>query len=60
MTTYSPDGYGVRTARISRMPQELDRFLKEHGLVAGDVLQLPDFSEQQPVTDEERAIFEAA
>ena len=42
------------------MPQELDRFLKEHGLVAGDVLQLPDFSEQQPVTEEERAIFEAA
>ena len=54
------DGYGVRTARISRMPQELDRFLKEHGLVAGDVLQLPDFSEQQPVTEEERAIFDAA
>ncbi|MDD7631843.1 MAG: hypothetical protein SOY43_07345 [Parabacteroides sp.] len=54
------DGYGVRTARISRMPQELDRFLKEHGLVAGDVLQLPDFSEQQPVTEKERAIFEAA
>ena len=54
------DGYGVRTARISRMPQELDRFLKEHGLVAGDVSQLSDFSEQQPVTEEERAIFEAA
>lgn len=54
------DGYGVRTARISRMPKELDYFLKKNGLIEGKVAQLPDFTEQKPVTDGERNIFEAA
>lgn len=54
------EGYGVRTARISRMPGELDFFLKKNGLVKGEAVQQPDFSEQKPVTDDERAIFEAA
>ncbi len=54
------DGYGVRASRISAMPDELDRFLKEQGFIEGDVEQFEDFSEQQPVTDEEKAIFDAA
>ncbi|MCD8203226.1 MAG: hypothetical protein LUD48_06270 [Prevotella sp.] len=54
------DGYGVRASRISAMPQELDRFLKEQGFIEGEVEPLEDFSEQQPVTDEEKAIFDAA
>lgn len=54
------EGYGVRTARIAAMPKELDRFLKESKLVAGEVEPLPAYSEQQPVTDEQKHIFNQA
>lgn len=53
-------GYGVRTARVAAAAKELDRFLKENGYKEGTVEKLPDYSAQQPVTDEERAIFDAA
>jgi len=53
-------GYGVRTARVAAAARELDRFLKENGYKAGTVEPLPDYSAQQPVTDAERAIFDAA
>ena len=53
-------GYGVRTARVAAAERELDRFLKENGYKAGTVSPLPDYSPQQPVTDAERAIFDAA
>ena len=53
-------GYGVRTARVGAVAKELDRFLIENGYKEGTVEQLPDYSAQQPVTDEERAIFDAA
>ena len=53
-------GYGVRTARIAAAAKELDRFLKENGYKAGTVEKLPDYSAQQPVTEAERAIFDAA
>ncbi len=53
-------GYGVRTARVAAAPKELDRFLKENGYKQGTVEKLPDYSAQQPVTDAERAIFDAA
>ena len=54
------EGYGVRTARVAAAEKELDRFLKENGYKEGNVEKLPDYSAQQPVTDEERAIFDAA
>jgi flavodoxin len=54
------DGYGVRTARVAAAEKELDRFLKENGYKEGAVVPLPDYSAQQPVTDEEKAIFDAA
>lgn len=54
------EGYGVRNARIAAMPAELDRFLKEKGLVDGDVEALPAFSQEQLVTDAEAAIFDKA
>ena len=38
----------------------LDRFLKENGYKAGSVKPLPAYSAQQPVTDAEKAIFDAA
>ncbi|MDO4162817.1 MAG: flavodoxin [Bacteroides sp.] len=53
-------GYGVRTARLAAMPKEVDRFLKENKYVEGEVEALPDYSAQQPVTEEEKTIFDAA
>ena len=53
-------GYGVRTARVAAAEKELDRFLKENGYKEGEVSPLPDYSEQQPVTEEDKAIFDAA
>ena len=53
-------GYGVRTARVAAAEKELDRFLKENGYKKGTVEKLPEYSAQQPVTDAEKAIFDAA
>ena len=54
------EGYGVRTARVAAAAKELDRYLKENGYKKGKVAKLPDYSAQQPVTEAERAIFDAA
>ena len=53
-------GYGVRAARVAAAEKELDRFLKENGYKEGTISPLPDYSEQQPVTDADKAIFDAA
>ena len=53
-------GYGVRTARVAAAAKELDRFLKENGYKKGTVAKLPDYSAQQPVTEADKAIFDAA
>ena len=53
-------GYGVRQLRVAAADKELDRFLKENGYIAGKVKALPAYSAQQPVTDAEKAIFDAA
>ncbi|SEF60120.1 Flavodoxin [Xylanibacter ruminicola] len=53
-------GYGVRAARVDAAAKELDRFLKENGYKEGVVSKLPEYSAQQPVTEEEKAIFDAA
>ena len=53
-------GYGVRTARVASAAKELDRFLKENGYKKGTVAQLPEYSAQQPVTDADKAVFDAA
>lgn len=54
------EGYGVRTARVAAAAKELDRFLKENKYKKGKVAKLPEYSAQQPVTDKEKAIFDAA
>ena len=54
------EGYGVRTARVAAAAKELDRFLKENGYKKGTVTKLPAYSAQQPVTEAEKAIFDAA
>ena len=53
-------GYGVRAARIDAVPKEIDRFLKANGYLEGEAVQLEEFPEQQPATEEEAAIFMAA
>ncbi len=53
-------GYGVRNARITKAPAEVERFLVENGYIAGEVEALPEYSEQQPVNEEETVIFDAA
>ena len=53
-------GYGVRAARISKIKDEIDRFLKENGFIEGEFTKLEDFPQQHPATEEEAAIFDAA
>lgn len=53
-------GYGIRTARVAAAAKELDRFLKENGYKQGTVTPLPAYSAQQPVTEQDKAIFDAA
>ena len=53
-------GYGVRTARVAAVEKELNRFLIENGYKKGIVAKRPDYSAQQPVTEAEKAIFDAA
>ena len=53
-------GYGVRAARMAEMPEEVERFLKAGGFVAGDFVKLDEFPEVHAVSEEESAIFDAA
>lgn len=53
-------GYGIRTARIGKVAEEVDRWLIEAGYKDGEVEALPAFMEHHPVTAEEKAIFKAA
>ena len=53
-------GYGVRAARMDAVPQEVDQFLKANGFLEGDYFQPEEFPEQQPVSEEEAAIFDKA
>lgn len=53
-------GYGLRTARLASATTEIERFLIENGFVTGQVEQLPNYSDQIAVTDDEIAIFNTA
>jgi len=53
-------GYGVRAARLAAMPDEIDQFLKRNGFLEGEFVLLDEFSDPQPVTEAEAAIFDAA
>lgn len=53
-------GYGVRAARLSAVPKEIDQFLKAGHFIEGECDMLGNFTEQHPVSEEESAIFEAA
>lgn len=53
-------GFGIRAARVQAAQAELDYFLTENGYKDGAVTPLPEYSQQQPVTPEEAAIFKEA
>ncbi len=54
------EGYGIRVARISKVGEEVERFLVLGGFKEGKAEAYPDYSAQAPVTEEQAAIFEAA
>ena len=54
------NGFGIRNARVSVTAKELNRFLVENNYIEGSVEALPDYSEMQPVTEEEMRIFDEA
>ena len=54
------DGYGVRAARVDKAADEVACFLVCAGIVPGEKVSLPDFSEFKPVTKADIAIFNAA
>ena len=56
----SDKGFGIRNARMNSMTKELNRFMIENNYVEGSVAALPDYSEMQPVTEEEINIFNQA
>ena len=53
-------GFGIRNARVTATPKELNRFLIEYGYMDGQVEALPGYSEMRPVMEEEKQIFDAA
>ena len=53
-------GYGVRAARVDKAKNEITRFLVENGYTTGNVAKLPAYSQQAPVTDVEKKIFNDA
>ena len=54
------NGFGIRNARMNSMTKELSRFMIENKYVEGTVEVLPEYSEMQPVTEEEINIFNQA
>ena len=54
------NGYGVRAARLSAAPKEIDQFLKAEHYIEGEYDKLGDFTEQHSVSKEESEIFDAA
>ena len=53
-------GYGVRAARVEKAAKEVECFLVENGIKAGEKVSLPDFSEAKPVKKTDVAVFDAA
>ncbi|MCH5225961.1 MAG: hypothetical protein J1D77_08155 [Muribaculaceae bacterium] len=54
------EGYGIRSARISKAPKEIERFLIENGFIKGEITSQPNFGNSHPVTRDEMEVFNAA
>lgn len=53
-------GYGVRNARIPAAEAEVQQFLINADIIAGEKVELPAFGATQQITDEAKSIFDAA
>lgn len=53
-------GFGIRSARIGKLAQELPQYLIDMGIKPGTVAQEPEYSPQKELTATEKAVFEAA
>ena len=53
-------GYGVRAARLSAAPKEIETFLKAGGFIEGDYTAPEEFPAPHEVSADEAAIFDAA
>ena len=53
-------GYGVRAARMAAVKKEVDQFLKAGCFLEGEYFQPEAFPEQQPVSEADTVIFNAA
>lgn len=54
------DGYGIRSARVDKAADEVNCFLTNAGILPGEKIVLPDFSEARRITKAENDIFKAA
>ena len=54
------DGYGIRAARIDAAGTEVVRFLIDNGYIEGERQILPEYTEQQDMTDSDSVIFQQA
>ena len=54
------EGYGVRNARTSKVPAEINRWLIEKGYKNGEISVLPGYGEELPVNEKEKIIFKEA
>lgn len=54
------EGYGVRTARIGSIEEELNRFLIEGGYKDGEIEPLPPFGKHETVSPEDIQVFNEA
>lgn len=54
------EGYGCRAARMDAVPAEVVRFLVNGEYIEGEVQEMPDFSESQPVSESDVEIFNQA
>lgn len=54
------EGFGIRSARVQYVEEELNTFLVANGYIEGEYEPLPEYSEQHEVIPEEVYIFEEA
>ncbi len=54
------DGYGVRSARVGKAPAEVKQFLINGGYIEGEKEEATEYGQQQPVGEQEAAIFDEA
>ncbi|MCF0179487.1 MAG: hypothetical protein HUJ97_04490 [Bacteroidales bacterium] len=54
------EGYGVRTARISKAAAEIEEFLVRRGIKTGSVEEEKPFGEERTLSDEDKTIFDQA